>query len=136
MKSFLKAVLGVTGLEGLVEKKPLAVVIKGNPKYLDDPKIQPLADAFYNEIRGILEKRGFEVEFDEGAPHTVPNKKAVLWIGHSRGIDRLRFGGFKIKTMALETLDQGKPYGSFDEQGLDPDHYRLSPNDYTLLSLI
>lgn len=136
MRSFLTSVLNSIGLESLTDKKPIAVVIKGNPKYLDDPKVKPLAEAFYAEVKQILEKSGYQVEFDTGEPYTLPNKKATLWVGHSRGIDRLRFAGAKIKSMALETMDKGKSYANTDDQGYDPDHYRLSANDRTLLSFI
>jgi hypothetical protein len=63
-------------------KKPTAVIIKGNPKYILNH------DDFYEEIKNFLEKLGYEASFDKGAPKTVP-QKADLWIGHSRGSDRL-----------------------------------------------
>jgi len=63
-------------------KKPTAVVIKGNPEYISGH------DDFYEEIKDFLEEQGYKVSFDKGAPYTVP-PKADLWIGHSRGSDRL-----------------------------------------------
>lgn len=133
MKSFLKNALG---LEAQSTKDPLAVIIMGNPKYVDDPRVRDLAEAFYQEIKRILEKRGYRVELDPGEPYTSPDESAALWVGHSRGIDRLRFAGAKIKTMALETKDRGKKYKNNDERGLDPDHYLLSDNDRKLLAII
>ena len=46
MKSFLKI--------ALESPTPVAIIIKGNPKYLNNPKVKPLAEAFYAEIEGIL----------------------------------------------------------------------------------
>ena len=62
-----------------------AVIIKGNPKYISNH------NDFYEEIKRFLEglpPQGYEVSFDVGAPRTSP-PKADLWIGHSRGSDRL-----------------------------------------------
>tara|TARA_R110000822_G_scaffold72631_9_gene174583 strand:+ start:279 stop:710 length:432 start_codon:yes stop_codon:yes gene_type:complete len=63
-------------------KRSTAVIIKGNPDYISDH------NDFYEEIKSFLEGLGYEVSFDEGAPRTSP-PKADLWIGHSRGSDRL-----------------------------------------------
>ena len=113
--------------------KGLAIVIKGNPKYLDDPRVQAWARALYGEVQRLLEARGYEVEFDEGAPYTQPREGAAVWVGHSRGIDRLRFVPAQVKTVALETL--GGEAG-FDAQGLDPNHYKLSVADLKALGEI
>ena len=67
--------------------KPTAVIVKGNPKFIDG---NTLADNFYDEIKTFLENQGYTVSYDPGEPYTSP-KEANLWIGHSRGIDRLRF---------------------------------------------
>lgn len=66
---------------------PTAIIVKGNPKYIEN---NPEADSFYKEIKIFLETLGYKVSFDKGEPHTVP-EKADLWIGHSKGVDRLRF---------------------------------------------
>lgn len=108
---------------------PLAVIIKGNPKYLDDPKMKPLANIFYAEISIILKVRKYRVEFDAGEAYTTPNETARVWIAHSRGISRLKFAPAHIKTIALETMDHHKQYKNIDQQGMDPDHYKLSPKD-------
>ncbi len=114
----------------------IAVIVMGNPKYVDDPRVRDLAEALYQEVKRILVDKGYQVELDPGEPYTQPRNDAAVWIGHSRGIDRLRFAGAKIKTIALLTMDHGKKYKSNDERGLDPDHYRLSPADYKVLDLL
>lgn len=70
-----------------IMKKLTAIIIKGNPKFIDR-NIQ--ADRFYKRIKNFLETLGYEVKVDNGEPYTCP-EKADLWIGHSRGSDRLRF---------------------------------------------
>lgn len=115
--------------------KPLAIIVKGNPKYINIPKIKPMAERFYNQIKELLEKKGFRVEFDPGEPYTSPKEEAVVWIGHSRGIDRLRFAPARIQTIALRTKDKGiGNYKSFDVQGEDPLHYELSDSDKEAIS--
>jgi hypothetical protein len=115
-------------------KKPQAVIVKGNPKYLNDPHVKPLAEAFYSEIQSLLEERGFEVTFDAGEPMTSPNETAAVWIGHSRGIDRLRFAPLSVMTVELETKEDKSKYRNFDQltndrRGRDPLHYQLSDTD-------
>lgn len=78
-------------------QKPKAVIITGNPKFITSNK---WADDFYNEIKNFLEALGYEVVFDPGEPHTTP-PPADLWIGHSRGTDRLRFAPATTKIIAL-----------------------------------
>ena len=73
-----------------------AVVIKGNPKYLNNPH----ADKFYQNVANHLKGHGYNVSFDNGEPYTSP-KAADLWVGHSRGVDRLRFAPKHTKTIAL-----------------------------------
>jgi hypothetical protein len=104
-------------------KKPLAVIIKGNPKYLN--KHKKWANAFYNEVKDILISQGYRVQFDPGKPYTVPTTKADIWIGHSRGCDRLRFAPKDISTLELKT----KAYDG-DAHG----HYVLSKADKKHLS--
>ena len=64
-----------------------AVIIKGNPALVAENE---RADSFYKELGSFLEELGFSVKFDPGEPYTSP-EPADLWIGHSRGADRLRF---------------------------------------------
>lgn len=74
-----------------------AVIVKGNPKFVEN---NPVADKFYNELADFIISLGYEVSFDAGEPYTQP-PEADLWIGHSRGVDRLRFAPENTKTIAL-----------------------------------
>lgn len=65
-----------------------AVIITGNPVYLDKYKVE--SDSFYGKLKNILEAKGYDVSTDPGAELTKP-KKADVWIGHSRGAGRLRY---------------------------------------------
>lgn len=117
-----------TALEAHKEK-PLAIIIKGNPKYLNDHKVKPLAVIFYYEVQALLEAKGYRVEFDNGEPFTRPHDGAAVWVAHSRGIDRLRFAPKNVKTIALQTRDAEKKHKTKDEIGHDPLHYQLSTTD-------
>ena len=72
-------------------KRPTAVIIKGNTNH---PVSAGVGDKdvsrFHGKLKGILESEGYRVSFDDGLPHTTP-RKADVWVGHSRGADRLRF---------------------------------------------
>ena len=98
--------------------KPLAVIIKGNPKYLDQNK--DISDKFYNNIAARLESKGYRVEFDAGEAYTTPNENASVWIAHSRGSSRLQFAPKNVKAFEVKT----KSY-----EGNDPNHYELSSDD-------
>jgi len=78
-------------------RKPHAVIIKGNPKYISN---NPDADSFYGDVKQHLEQLGYRVSFDAGKPFTSP-PSADLWVGHSRGADRLRFAPEGTRTVAL-----------------------------------
>jgi|SRR3989338_9304631 len=78
-----------------------AVVIKGNPKFVEN---NSQADAFYKDLSDFLISLGYEVSFDEGEPYTQP-QQADLWVGHSRGVDRLQFAPVHTKTVALGVKD-------------------------------
>jgi hypothetical protein len=133
----MKSKFIIAALEGREEsQKPTAIIVKGNPKYLKNEKVKPLAQALYSEIQRILEAKGYTVEYDEGKEYTQPRDGAQVWIGHSRGVDRLRFAAKGVKVIALQTLDHAKTYKSNDEQGLDPDHYKLSPADRKALNAL
>lgn len=64
-----------------------AVIIKGNPKFIEG---NSEADRFYDDLKRFLEGLGYSVSFDPGSPYTSPDVASV-WVGHSRGVDRLRF---------------------------------------------
>lgn len=116
---------------------PLAIIIKGNPKYLHDPKVALIAQAYYRQIKSLLESRGYRVEFNSGAPRTIPKTSAVLWVAHSRGIDRLQYAPAGVKTLQLQPpVADGADQASRDACGLNPDHYKLSEIDIKNLSSI
>lgn len=74
-----------------------AVIIKGNPALVVNNE---RAITFYKELASFLEELGFSVKFDSGEPYTTP-PSADLWIGHSRGADRLRFAPSGILTIGI-----------------------------------
>lgn len=84
---------------GLIKqaKQRTAVIIKGNPAHVAS---NPKADAFYKAIHAELKARGYAVSMDAGAAYTIP-PAADLWVGHSRGVDRLRFAPQGTKTIAF-----------------------------------
>lgn len=77
--------------------KPTAVLITGNPKWVKD---NTQAEAFYAQIESYLQVQGWQITRDPGDPHTSP-PPADLWIGHSRGVDRLRFAPEGTRTISL-----------------------------------
>ena len=80
-----------------------AVIVRGNPKYIEN---NPNADRFYGELKGLLQTKGYDVQFDEGKPYTSP-PSASLWVGHSRGVDRLRWAPEGTKTVAVGSFVDG-----------------------------
>lgn len=86
---------------GVKKPRRKAVIIKGNPKYVDAPEYKDLATSFYNELSSKLEALGYDATFDPGKPYTQP-EPADLWVGHSRGIDRLRFAPKGVKTLRVD----------------------------------
>jgi len=83
------------------ETRKTAVIIKGNPKYIEGSQE---ASSFYKEIRSFLEDEGYDVQMHSGEPFSTP-PKADLWAGHSRGVDRLTHAPEEIKTVAIGTSD-------------------------------
>lgn len=74
------------------------VLITGNPEVI--AKHQQEAKAYYDAIARYVRELGYAVEIDAGADYTVP-ESAALWIGHSRGADRLRFAEPPTQTLAF-----------------------------------
>ena len=71
--------------------KPSAVIVTGNPDHPTAKNVtKKTVSAFHSKLKRILESEGLDVSFDPGLQHTEP-KKADVWMGHSRGADRLRF---------------------------------------------
>lgn len=105
---------------------PSAVIIKGNPEYVNK---STHAKKFYDELGALLRDKGYTVKFDKGKPYTVP-EKADIWIGHSRGNDRLRFAPEGTKTLGLG-VENGinHPLDKAFHQGQVPDlfHFTLTP---------
>jgi len=117
----------------LQDQKPLAIIVKGNPKYLKH--MQKEADAFYGDIKQRLEEKGFRVEFDAGEPYTQP-KQAAAWLGHSRGVDRLRFADDKTVTINIKSKSYTTDPKMFDKNGLKTSHYQLSTEDLKNISTL
>jgi hypothetical protein len=68
-------------------RQKTVVIIKGNPRYIANNE---RADRFYEDLHSFFSDLNYQVFFDAGEPYTIPSK-ADLWVGHSRGADRLRF---------------------------------------------
>jgi hypothetical protein len=107
-------------------------LITGNPKYISN---NPDADAFYNKLQKILERKGYNVSRDPGEEYTTPPETDHAWIGHSRGTDRLRFAPDNVKTVALgaESLHPDSIHHPDDKfKGFDvvpgKEHYTLTPD--------
>jgi len=107
------------------KNKPTAVIIKGNPKFIKD---NPVADDFYSSMKDYLEDIGYSVSMDPGKPYTSP-ETADLWVGHSRGIDRLRFAPDGVSTVKADNYqdwDMDNP-NDYDEDGNPKSkHYELT----------
>lgn len=87
--------------KGINKRK--AVIIKGNPKFVEGSQ-KKLAEPFYNNLKELLEAKGYETSYDAGEPHTTP-EAADLWVGHSRGQDRLRFAPEGTRTLAIDQYE-------------------------------
>lgn len=77
-----------------------AIIIKGNPKFIENNKV---AEKFYCDLKLFLESLNYQVSFDSGEPYTAP-PVADLWVGHSRGNDRLRFAPKEILTIHISSI--------------------------------
>lgn len=108
-----------------------AVLITGNPKYVQgDYKDQ--ADAFYQSIEKELDRLGVQHSRDPGLPYTEPDV-ADIYIGHSRGADRLKYVSPDSYRISLGTNDEYSINHSKDRSlysgAPTPDiyHFRLTP---------
>lgn len=77
-------------------------IIKGNPEV--DKANAGHYEKLYDDIAKIVGENGFTSEFDQGLDKTVP-PGGKLWIGHSRGGDRLRFAPDNISTLRLDDFE-------------------------------
>jgi hypothetical protein len=107
-------------------KSASAVIVKGNPKYITD---NPEADEFYEALAALLKEQGYETSFDAGEPYTSPDENASLWVGHSRGQDRLQYAPEGIRTVAVDPYQdwQWEGPGGLPEGQLPPsEHYQIT----------
>jgi hypothetical protein len=110
----------------LVMDLKTAVIITGNPKYIQGNR---LATQFYNELKEMLiHEMGIkQVVFNPGHAHTVP-LRADLWVGHSRGMDRLQYAPKGTFTVGIG--GKGGIYHPKDNQiNFDPKN-PTKPNKY------
>jgi len=120
-------------------------IIKGNPDA--DPDNAAKYEDFYSTVADIVRQQGATVKFDEGLSGTVPD--GDIWLGHSRGADRLRFAPAGVNTLRLDDFEpavtktsQREAYNQlFKQHGYKsiaevpiemrpkpgPEHYTLSP---------
>lgn len=105
--------------------KPIAVIIKGNPIYIESPNFRKNAEAFYKDVKQRLQQKGYRVQYDAGEDKTIPTTEAKIWLGHSRGASRLRYAPTGIITGELVTKS---PHGT------NQDHYVLSDADIRMIN--
>lgn len=75
----------------------IAVIITANTERKPPPRKGDL----YPKLEALLREQGFVVEYDPGREKTTPRKDAKVWVGHSRGCDRLRFAPAGVTTIAV-----------------------------------
>lgn len=117
-------------------KRKLVVIITGDPKYISDPEVTTMAEAFYTEIAALVTAKGFDVEFDHGKPYTHPDRLARVWIAHDRGYQKLRHMGPCTIVVPLETVSRYGNYANDDAMRRHPDHYTLSERDKLVLGAL
>jgi hypothetical protein len=87
-----------------------AVIITGNPKYIHGKDKDNYAK-YYNDIENTLKGVGYtDITRDPGNEYTEP-RKANLWVGHSRGVDRLRFAPKGTKTLKVDDYENPRRVG-------------------------
>jgi hypothetical protein len=77
-------------------------IIKGNPE-VDTGNAHNYA-SFYEDVAKVVGENGFTYSFDDGLGGTLP-PGGKLWIGHSRGGDRLRFAPKEVATLKLDDFE-------------------------------
>lgn len=106
--------------------QPTATLILGNPAAISR---NPKAHSFYSRIQKFLERLGYVVAVDAGLPYTTP-KKSDLWIGHSRGADRLRFAPKGTKVLAFGSVHGGAINHPRDNTTQHSYNESVLPNDF------
>jgi hypothetical protein len=101
-----------------------AVIVKGNPAR-DTPGTY---GGIYEDLKEFLEEMNIKVSFDAGEPYTTP-KDADIWIGHSRGVDRLRFAPEGTLTIKIGSHDEDALNHPEEITSSDPDDYDDLSND-------
>ena len=101
------------------KEKLTAVIIKGNPERIT-PKIYK---GIYEDLKKFLEKMNIEVSLSESTPYTIP-PSANIWIGHSRGVDKLQFAPketltIKLGSQDIDSLNHPEEITSFNPQDYD-----------------
>jgi len=62
-----------------------------------------------------------------GEPYTVPSANADLWLGHSRGADRLLCAPDHVKTICVDDFQRWNSNEPLEEGGLPPnEHYEIT----------
>lgn len=103
IKQIIREEIEKQAADKLMKRAQTAVIIHGNPKYT---QYNAQAARLYERVESHLKRRGFDVIHDAGEPYTVP-PPADVWIGHSRGEDRLRFAPDGTKTIAMGSATPG-----------------------------
>jgi superfamily II DNA or RNA helicase len=89
---------GAPGIKDIAD----VYIIQGNPDVIAQNKDK--YDDFYRQIENYVQTQGLTSAIDPGLPETTP-PGGKLWIGHSRGADRLRFAPKGIKTLILDNFE-------------------------------
>jgi hypothetical protein len=89
------------------DKPKSAVIIKGNPYYIEQGPDADNYSKYYKEIENELRSAGYgDISFDRGDENTTP-RNADLWVGHSRGSSRLKFAPKGTKTFDTTQYEDG-----------------------------
>ena len=106
--------------------RPTAVIVKGNPRWTEGAH-KDVSRQFYDAMTALLQDQGYGVSEDPGEPFTQP-VDANLWVGHSRGIDRLRFAPATTRTVSVDDYQVPFDFDPNDPDWNPPDsHYALTP---------
>ena len=138
LSKFFRLAIETAKIDNYLKKKPIAVIIKGNPDRMSETT-KKLADKFYMSMKKRLELQGFDVEFDDGLEYTVPREDAAVWLGFSRGAGRLQFAPSGVKTYEIRSRNFDRKYDKDLETNRnlsanDPLHYQLHEEDIKFIN--